>query len=103
MFNAKQILDKIKVLGESLAKKDVIIITGACTGIPYQVASVAYKQNKTEIWGFSPYKTYTDHYNNEVDDNSIYSKLIYIRKHVGLLLKILLLVLVVELPGIYFY
>lgn len=40
----KQIAEKIKALGETLSKKEVIIITGACTGIPYQVASVAYKK-----------------------------------------------------------
>lgn len=37
------------------------------------------KKNKTEVWGFSPYKTFKDHCDNEIeDDHSIYTKLIYI-------------------------
>jgi len=61
-----------------LAEADVILITGACIGLPYEVALAAYKKNRVEIWGFSPA---TD-YEGQVactpdDDNSIYSRLIY--------------------------
>lgn len=79
--NLDKIKEKIKDLGEALADKNVILITGACTGIPYQVALTAFKKSKTEIWGFSP----CINYGNQVkstpqDDNSIYSKLIYVSK-----------------------
>jgi len=67
-----------KELGQVLGDHDVIIITGACSGIPYLTAFEAAKRGK-EVWGFSAElnlenqkKAYPD------DDSSIYSKLFYI-------------------------
>lgn len=77
--HAEQIAPKIKALGEALAEKNIILLTGACSGIPYKTALAAYRKNKTEIWGFSPNTTLEDQIRlNPDDDNSIYSKLIYV-------------------------
>lgn len=71
---------KAKELGRALEKykEKVIIITGACSGIPYAVAYAASKRG-VEVWGFSPkfdidgQKEFTPD-----DDLSIYRKLIYV-------------------------
>jgi predicted Rossmann-fold nucleotide-binding protein len=39
-------------LGRALAQNHVIVITGACSGMPYAVANAA-KQQRAEVWGFS--------------------------------------------------
>jgi predicted Rossmann-fold nucleotide-binding protein len=64
--------------GVELAKRSVIIITGACSGVPYAAAS-AGKSEGAEIWGFSSehdlqgqQKAYPH------DDSSIYDKLLYV-------------------------
>lgn len=69
-----------KKLGRFLAKENVILITGACAGMPDNIAQEAYKNNnKTEIWGFAPVNSeqelkelYTD------NDFSVYKKIFYI-------------------------
>ncbi len=70
---------KARELGEILADEDVILITGACSGLPYQVVSTAYKKNHNEIWGFSPA---TDHKGQLAftpkDDSTIYTRLVYV-------------------------
>ncbi len=71
---------KAKELGRLLGeyKEEIIVITGACSGIPYVVAYAAAKHG-VEIWGYSPkldidgQKQFTPH-----DDVSIYTKLIYV-------------------------
>jgi predicted Rossmann-fold nucleotide-binding protein len=67
-----------KTLGAELAQRNVIIITGACSGMPYIVASESGKDG-AEVWGFSPElneegqkKAYPH------DDITIYSKLFYV-------------------------
>lgn len=68
----------VKEFGRILAKKKAVIITGACSGIPYQVAFQA-AQNGCDIWGYSPeidiehQKKFTP-----TDNLSIYAKIIYI-------------------------
>jgi predicted Rossmann-fold nucleotide-binding protein len=49
----KKALRKAKELGRELSKHNPIVITGACGGIPYKVASTAYSF-EAEIWGFAP-------------------------------------------------
>jgi len=67
----------VKEFGVIFGKISAVIITGACSGIPYQVAFQASKNN-CEIWGYSPeidfkhQKEFTPR-----DDLSIYTKLIY--------------------------
>lgn len=66
-----------KELGQVLGDYDIIIVTGACSGIPYLVASEATKKGK-EVWGFSPELNFNKQkkaFPN--DDISIYSKLFY--------------------------
>ncbi|HZS75015.1 MAG TPA: hypothetical protein VFA41_00250 [Ktedonobacteraceae bacterium] len=67
-----------QVLGEELARHNVIVITGGCSGMPYAVAYAA-RQHGAQIWGFTP------EYNEEGqkkaypnDDITIYSKLFYV-------------------------
>lgn len=65
-------------LGQVLADEDVILITGACSGLPYEVVSAAFKKNPLEIWGFSPAKDFESQVAlTPDDDNHIYSRLIY--------------------------
>ncbi len=65
-------------LGAELAQKNSIVITGACSGMPYAVA-LAAKQNGAEVWGFSPalneeeQKSAYPH-----DDITLYNKLFYV-------------------------
>lgn len=76
----EEILEKAKELGRLLAKQNVIIITGACSGVPYAAASVAAK-NGTEVWGFSPEINFENQkvaYPN--NDITIYKKLTYISR-----------------------
>lgn len=47
-----KILNKAEELGEELAKHDLILITGASTGLPYKVAETASKKG-TKVWGYS--------------------------------------------------
>ena len=67
-----------KQLGQELAKHDVIVVTGACSGMPYIVAYET-KQHGSEIWGFSPVlddKSLKELYPE--DDTTIYSKVFHI-------------------------
>lgn len=65
------------MLGEILAKNKCLIITGACSGLPYIAAHEAVK-NRATVWGFSPqYDMKEQKALTPGDDNSIYSKLIY--------------------------
>jgi len=69
---------KAKELARELTKQNVIIITGACSGMPYTVAHEAAK-NGSEIWGFSPNVDKTAQLEMYKDDDiSIYKKIFYI-------------------------
>ncbi len=67
-----------QALGTELARNNVIVITGACSGMPYAVASAAKRQG-AKVWGFSPelgeaaQKSAYPH-----DDITIYAKLFYV-------------------------
>lgn len=66
-------------LGEVLADNDVVLITGAASGVPYAVAYAAYKKGLREIWGFSPAKTRHEQEKlNPHDDHTIYSRIDYV-------------------------
>ncbi len=72
-----------KSLGVELGKyrESVILITGACAGVPYEVAQAASLVEPIEIWGFSPELSKAEHekaYPNM--DLAIYAKLIYVPK-----------------------
>ncbi len=71
-------LKMARALGRELAQKGVIVITGACSGMPYAVAAAA-KQEGAEVWGFTPEldaESQQRAYPN--DDIKTYSKLFYV-------------------------
>lgn len=74
------VIKKARALGTALAEKDVILLTGASIGLPYEVAMQAHKKGK-EIWGFSLATNLQNQQKAFPDtDSSIYKKLIYIPK-----------------------
>lgn len=76
----QDVMPKALELGKVLRnyKDEVILITGACPGMPYAVVSEAAK-SKIEVWGFSSTlneKTQRVEYPD--DDLSAYKKMIYV-------------------------
>ncbi len=74
-----EICRKAADLGKEICKKGdaIIIITGACDGLPYQVASIVARSG-VEVWGYSPAKDLEGQKKFTPDnDLSIYKKLIY--------------------------
>lgn len=70
---------KARGLGEFLASCNVVLLTGACSGLPYAVVSETRKKGSTEIWGYSPAYDYKEQCElTPNDDNNIYSKIMYI-------------------------
>lgn len=75
------ITEKAKQIGRELAVSKVIIITGACSGIPNVVASAAH-QNGAEIWGFSPTISLKKYNQLESElDYKIFKKLLFVSKN----------------------
>jgi len=78
--NDEKIVNMARDLGKALSDRDVIVINGACKGLPYEVANFAVK-NGTEVWGFSPEVDFENQKKFTPNpDLSIYSKLFYIPK-----------------------
>lgn len=76
----QMIVNIAHVLGKELGKQKVIVITGASTGIPYEVAKTA-KEHGAEIWGYSQAINLEAQQKLTPNcDSSIYKKLIYIPK-----------------------
>lgn len=76
--NIQKIFNKAHVLGKELGKQKVIVITGASTGLPYEVAKTA-KAAGAEVWGFSQTTNLKEQEKLTPNcDSSIYKKLIYI-------------------------
>lgn len=76
----KKIHQKTIDLGNQLSNEDVILITGASTGLPYLVSKIAF-QNKKEVWGFSPATSRVSH--QQIfprEDIAIYQKLFFVPK-----------------------
>src|SRR5581483_10889510 len=66
------------IMGETLAERGCLVITGACSGMPYIVAHAAARHG-AKVWGFTPEldevgqkSTYPS------DDMAIYDRLIYV-------------------------
>jgi predicted Rossmann-fold nucleotide-binding protein len=75
-----KVLPRAQELGAVLAKyaDSVIIITGACAGLPYAVARAAADKG-VEIWGFSSEVDLDKQKLRDPDnDHGIYTKLIYV-------------------------
>lgn len=75
----ENIIPKARKLGEILASKNVILITGACAGLPFEAANTAFKLG-SEIWGYSQAVDIEKQNKYVSTDNNIYKKLIYIPK-----------------------
>lgn len=74
-------LGKAKELGKALGKRNVIVITGATTGLPYETSLEAYKGG-SKIWGFSAAIDLENQKELTVGlDNTIFSKLFYIPRN----------------------
>lgn len=80
---SKDVISKAQQIGKFLAQYDVIVITGASSGVPYQAAYEAAR-NGIEVWGYSPV---VDVKRQKIfapnDDISIYKKLVFIPKNFG--------------------
>lgn len=73
-----------KSLGLELGQRadSVILITGACAGVPYEVARAAREIKPIEVWGFSPETSKEEHVKTYPGmDLSLYTKLIYVPKN----------------------
>lgn len=74
----KKIVEKVRLLGKTLSNNNVIIITGACSGLPYIAASSAAKLG-SEVWGYSPEIDINEQKKfAPKDDLSIYKKLFFV-------------------------
>lgn len=65
-------------LGRILAQRNIIVVTGRCSGMPYIVAQIA-KQQGAEVWGFTP--AYNEEEQKRIyplDDITTYDKLFYV-------------------------
>ncbi len=73
-----EVAERAAELGRALAARKCIVITGACSGLPYRAAHEAAR-NGAEVWGFSPMRDLEGQraFVPE-DDLSIYSRLIYV-------------------------
>lgn len=79
--NIQKIFNKAHALGKELGKNKAIVITGASTGLPYEVAKTA-KEYGSEVWGFSQATNLKEQEKLAPNcDFSIYKKLIYIPKN----------------------
>ncbi len=75
-----KILSKANELGEELAKHDVILITGASTGLPYKVAETAAKFG-IKVWGYSSATDLaTQKIHHPEVDPEVFDKFIFIPK-----------------------
>ena len=76
----EKILNRAHTLGKKLAEEKVIVITGASTGLPYEVAKTA-NENNAETWGYSQATNLKDHEKLSPNcDSSIYKRLIFVPK-----------------------
>lgn len=79
--NLEKIFNKAHLLGKELGKQNIIVITGASTGLPYEVAKTA-KAAGAEIWGYSQATNLKDQEKLSPGcDSSIYKKLIFVPKN----------------------
>jgi len=82
-YPEQSFVEKAEELGKELIKykNEIIVCTGACSGLPYMVASVAAKGG-VEIWGFSPASDFVGQKKEMPnEDLSIFRKFIYLPKN----------------------
>ncbi|MCB1067136.1 MAG: hypothetical protein KDK56_03020 [Simkania sp.] len=75
-IESSEVLTQAVHLGQALNEHDVLLMTGACSGLPYAVAAAASEKQK---WGFSPVRNYEEQLQLTPDDDiSIYDKMIFV-------------------------
>ncbi len=78
--NYHHLLPLAEKVGEALGEygDKVVVITGACPGLPYAAAKTAAAKG-AEVWGFASALDEASHHEEYPDDDtSIYQKLIYV-------------------------
>lgn len=81
ILESEQAIRLAQELGNELAKKNCIVITGACSGMPYAVAATA-KQKGAEVWGFTPARDIAEQKSAyPSDDITVYDRLFYVPQH----------------------
>ena len=67
-----------EALGRALAERGCVVITGACSGMPYVVAREAAEQG-AQVWGFTPELDLAGQQAAyPADDMTIYTRLVYV-------------------------
>ena len=70
-------VEKATRLGAALGTRGCIVVTGACSGLPYRAAHEAARGG-SDVWGFSPVHDLSEqHAFTPLDDLSIYSRLFF--------------------------
>ncbi len=70
-----------KALGRALGNEKVLVVTGACSGLPYIAAHEAWALG-SKVWGYSPEVSISaQHAFTPKDDLSIYTKLVFVPKN----------------------
>ncbi|WP_069801195.1 hypothetical protein [Thermogemmatispora onikobensis] len=78
IVESERALSLARQLGQALAERSCIVITGACSGMPYAVARAAFEHG-AEVWGFTPALNLDEHRRAyPQDDVGIYHRLIYV-------------------------
>ena len=80
-----EVMAKARQVGEALGKfkEKIIVVTGACSGVPYEAAREAAKAGVT-VWGYSPefdvsgQKRFTPE-----DDLSTYQRIVFVPRQFG--------------------
>lgn len=75
-----RILSKADDLGKELTKHNIVLVTGASTGLPYQVAKTAAKLG-TKVWGYSTAIDLASQQAHHPEvDSKVFDKFIFIPK-----------------------
>ena len=74
-----KVLPIAHALGDALSEHDVILITGAANGLPYEVVKAASNKRKMEVQGFSAAPNHeAELFLTPEQDHTIYTKYIYV-------------------------
>lgn len=64
-------------IGRAIARAGSVLITGACSGVPYEAAKAAHDEGG-QVWGFSPARDFEEQKQQTPnDDLDVYNKLIF--------------------------
>lgn len=81
----EQAMNHAVALGSALGayKDDVILVTGACPGVPYAAATAAYEKH-VEVWGYTPAHSHDEHEKLYPNCNGIYKHMEYVPRRFSL-------------------